>query len=425
MPRRCSRSRGRPRATAALAAFDKAAFQDPANIFWFSDGIDDGHAQDFARALQRRGPVTVMSDAPGTGALALVPPEAGEPHLVLKLLRARPGPATSHWVRGLDERGRLVLRERVAFAAGATSAETTVNLPTELRNRLARLEVEDVKSAATVALVDERYRRRPVGILTTAAERTDEQPLLSEVFYLDRALAPYAEVRKGTAAELLARPLAVLVIPDGAALGDETRARVTRWMEQGGTVLRFAGPRLAQNPDDLTPVRLRRGDRTLGGAMSWAQPAKLAPFDDASPFAGLSVPEDIVVNRQVLAQPALDLPSHTWARLADGTPLVTAAERGRGRVILVHTTANNDWSNLALSGLYVEMLRRVVSLSQGVSGARAAALPPVATLDGFGRLGDPPPAAQPLTPANDTAPIDKRRPSTTRPPSPRARAPRK
>lgn len=389
---------------AAIAAFKAAQFSDPANIFWFSDGIDDGHAQAFARALQRRGPVTVMNDAPGAGAIALVPPEAGESRLVLKLLRAVPAGPESHWVRGLGQNGRLLLRERVAFTAGATSAEASVNLPTELRNQLARLEVEDVKSAATVALVDERYRRRPVGILTTAAERSAEQPLLSEVFYLDRALAPYAEVRKGTANELLSRPLAVLVIPDSAALGDETRAAITRWMEKGGTVLRFAGPRLAQNPDSLTPVRLRRGDRTLGGAMSWAQPAHLAPFDETSPFAGLAVPKDVVVNRQVLAEPTLDLPSHTWARLADGTPLVTAADRGRGRVILVHTTANNDWSNLALSGLYVEMLRRIVSLSQGVSGARAAALPPVSTLDGFGRMGDPQPAAQPLTVGNETAP---------------------
>ncbi len=388
----------------ASAAFRDASFPEPANIYWFADGIDDGQARAFAEALQRRGPVTMMRDAPGAGALALVPPVPGDPRFALRLLRAGPSGGDEYWVRGLDERGLAVMRERIAFAEGATSAEVAVNIPSELRNRLARLEIENLSSAGTVALVDERYRRRPVGIVSVAAARSESQPLLAEMFYLERALAPYAEVRRGPAEELLARPLAVLIVPDGAGLGEQTRGAIVRWMEQGGTVLRFAGPRLAQTPDELTPVPLRRGDRTLGGAMSWAQPARLAPFDDASPFAGLPVPEDVVVNRQVLAQPALDLPAHTWARLADGTSLVTAAERGSGRVVLVHTTANTDWSNLALSGLYVEMLRRVISVSQGVAGGRAEALPPLATLDGFGRLGDPPSVAQPLKPEAEPRP---------------------
>jgi hypothetical protein len=396
----------------ALEAFRAARFNDPANIVWLSDGVDDGRAQDFVRALQQRGTVTVMNDPRGAGAVALVPPPAGEPRLILKLLRAEAGPAAAHWVRGLDERGRIVLRERVGFANGAKTAEAAVNLPTELRNRLARLELEDVRSAAAVALVDERYRRRPVGIVTNRASRSEAQPLLSELFYLERALTPYAEVRRGTAQELLARPLAVLIVPDAAGLGESARGAIKSWMEQGGTLLRFAGPRVAQNADDLLPVMLRRGDRTLGGAMSWSQPAKLAPFDDASPFAGAQVPDEILINRQVLAQPALDLPNHTWARLADGTPLVTAADRGRGRTILIHTTANTDWSNLALSGLFVEMLRRVVAVSQGVSGARTQALPPVSALDGFGRMGDPPPSAQPLSETADRAAAGAPEPKT-------------
>ncbi len=94
----------------------------------------------------------------------------------------------------------------------------------------------------------------------------------------------------------------------------------------------------------------------------------------------------MTVSRQVLAEPDLDLAAKTWARLADGTPLVTAEKHGRGWIVLVHTTANADWSNLALSGLFVEMLRRVVAISQGVSEAGGGLLPPIETLDGLGRL---------------------------------------
>ncbi len=41
--------------------------------------------------------------------------------------------------------------------------------------------------------------------------------------------------------------------------------------------------------------------------MSWEQPARLAPFAADSPFAGLAIPADVTVSRQVLAEPDLDL----------------------------------------------------------------------------------------------------------------------
>src|SRR3546814_11895979 len=71
---------------------------------------------------------------------------------------------------------------------------------------------------------------------------------------------------------------------------------------------------------------------------------------------------------------------------------LTADRRGDGWLVLFHTTANTDWSNLPISGLFVEMLRRVMAVSQGVGGAGSGqALPPLETMDGFGTLGAPPP----------------------------------
>ena len=145
------------------------------------------------------------------------------------------------------------------------------------------------------------------------------------------------------------------------------------------------------------PVQLRAGDRQLGGAMSWSQPAGLAPFPSSSPFAGLPVTQETKVTRQVLAEPTADLAARTWATLQDGTPLVTEAPEGAGRVVLFHVTANADWSDLPLSGLFVDMLRRLVDLSVGVASAQNnATLAPAETLDGFGLLGQPPPAASGL-----------------------------
>ena len=176
--------------------------------------------------------------------------------------------------------------------------------------------------------------------------------------------------------------------------------------------MRFAGPRLENGGDELLPVPLRVGGRALGGALSWSTPQPLAPFEDTSLFAGLTVPQEVTVNRQVLADPALLGPDvQVWARLQDGTPLVTARKLGEGQIILFHVTANSDWSNLPLSGLFVEMLRRISALGTGVAdGGEASAppskaatapeqpavLPPLQTLDGFGILQQPPPTAQPV-----------------------------
>jgi hypothetical protein len=164
-------------------------------------------------------------------------------------------------------------------------------------------------------------------------------------------------------------------------------------------LIRFAGPSISAT-DGLLPEKLLDGDRQLGGAMSWSQPEHLAPFP-AGPFAGLAAAPDVTVSRQVLAEPDAALPQNTWAALADGTPLVTAARHGAGEIVLFHVTANADWSNLPLSGLFVDMLTRLVQRAAGVEvAADARPLPPAQSLDGAGVLGPPPQGARPLAAGN-------------------------
>ena len=157
-------------------------------------------------------------------------------------------------------------------------------------------------------------------------------------------------------------------------------------------LVRFAGPRLAASDDDLVPVKLRRGGRTLGGSLSWEKPQPLAAFSREGPFSGMAVPGDVTVTRQVLAEPEAGLAERTWATLADGTPLVTAARRGKGMIVLFHVTADTRWSDLPLSGAFVDMLKRIVALAG--STATAEQRPPTRrrarcraadrVLDGFG-----------------------------------------
>src|SRR2546423_14784122 len=95
----------------------------------------------------------------------------------------------------------------------------------------------------------------------------------------------------------------MLILADVGNVAGEAREQLTKWIDDGGVLVRFAGPRLAGADDDLVPVKLRRGGRVLGGALSWDQPQKLATFARESPFFGMTVPDDVTVSRQVLAEP--------------------------------------------------------------------------------------------------------------------------
>ena len=388
-----------------------------AEIVWISDGLDYGAAAQFASrlsALAGDGGLTLIEPAPQNRALALLPPGREAGGIAPRILRADGKGAREGGVRAMDSEGSVLGEARFALADGDMSAVAQFDLPLELRNRISRLEIAGEMSAGAVVLADESWRRRNVGIVS-GANAEDAQPLLSDVYYVRRALAPYVEIRdtaeeRNTEAaieDLLSAPLSVLILADIGNLTAPTRDRIAAFVEAGGILIRFAGPRLAEHGDALVPVPLRSGGRALGGALSWSTAQGLAPFEEDSPFFGIDVPEDVTVSRQVLAEPAPDLANHTWARLSDGTPLVTAARRGQGAIVLFHVTANRDWSNLPISGLFVEMLRRSVELSQGVipqggeepdgSGARERTLlSPLMTLNGFGRLGTPPATATPI-----------------------------
>lgn len=400
-----------PDRAAALAALQVWARQNPEGFasLYLADGVEhqaqgDGFTP-LAAALAAAGPLT-LARAEGRATRLLLPPRAEPDRLHLALRQtpaALPGEVA---VLARTGDGRALARATIPVAAGAEAGEAALDLPIEIRNQITRLEIEGEETAGAAVLLDERFRRRPVG-LVGPVEQGASTPLIGPLYYLERALEPYAELRQGGVAPVLSRQLAVMALADRPLPEGAERAALARWVEEGGTLIRFAGPRLAEAPDPLLPVRLRAGERQLGGALSWEQPQGLAPFADGSPFAGLPTPAEVTVSTQVLAEPGPQLSDRTWARLADGTPLVTAEARGAGRIVLFHVTANAEWSNLPLSGLFIDMLRRVVALSSGVAGAEGSQpLAPLETMDGFGRLG-PAPGGAGAVPANrfaETAP---------------------
>jgi hypothetical protein len=389
--------------------------QPDASVIWLSDGIDLGDGADFVAALNARVPagrLTVI--AGGTdGPRALTGAENNAGALVVKVLRAGNDAPANGVVRARDLRGLPLGDAPFSFASGAIETEATFDLPVEIRNDIARLEITGEQSAGAVQLLDKRWRRRSVGLVSGGTIDT-AQPLLAPTFYLSRALAPFADVRladNAAAGEAIARfldqQIPVIVLSDVGTIPRDIRERLVRWMENGGVLIRFAGRRLAAaDDDDLVPVRLRRGGRVLGGSLSWEQPQKLGSFSREGPFMDMTIPDDVLVRRQVLAEPDGKLAERTWASLADGTPLVTAEQRGKGLLALFHVTADTGWSNLPLSGSFVEMLRRTVALGSAINRPAednklaqrgpAQTVAPTRMLDGFGAFTAPGPTVRPV-----------------------------
>ena len=383
----------------ALAQLQQMKFNGTPQIMWFSDGLDHGNARAFADGLAKLGTLGVFQDESDKTPLAMRPPDNANTGFGVTLTRLPADAQRDGRVAALDARGQVLETAPYHFGLRATEAKTNIALPLELRNDTVRIAVMANNSAGAVQLVDARFRRRPVGLVSGGAADV-EQPLLSDVFYIEKALAPYAELHKGTVDQVLDSGVAVIALADIGQLSPAEHDRIAKFVEDGGVLLRFGGPRLAAHSDDLVPVRLRAGERLMGSSMTWASPQHLTPFGDDSPFRGLNIANDVTVTRQVLAEPSVELGDHTWARLTDGTPLVTGAAKGRGWLVLFHVSASPGWSSLPISGLYVDMLRRVVELSEGMRGGAAAAktgtFPPFQTLDGFGHLEKPYPEATPL-----------------------------
>lgn len=367
--------------------------------FWLSDGLDHQGRAELLAALEGRGLVTVFENP--RRAIALRPARFEDGTIKLQATR----PAADGLVdlelsvRGLDPAGieRELARVPVSFAAGATEAEVDLSLPPELRNRVQRVEIAGIRSAGAVTLTDDSLKRREVALIAGTEGREGLQ-LLSPTHYLEQALAPVADLIDGTLEDVLLASPDVITLADVARLSPAETDGLLDWLEKGGLLVRFAGPRLAASDvsraseDPLLPVRLREGGRAVGGAMSWGEPKALAPFAEGTPFFGLTLPADVSVTAQVLAQPDPELAERTIAALADGTPLVTRKAVGEGQVVLFHVTANAEWSSLPLSGLFVQMLERLAVSTRPatptVEDLTGQTWVPEDVLDAFGTLGD-------------------------------------
>ena len=217
-------------------------------------------------------------------------------------------------------------------------------------------------------------------------------PTLDEVFFLRAALdtsGPGAPIKTtmldGT--RLLPKSLAhldVLILANPGAMSPASLAAVRGFVTQGGGLLISAGDRLtpqaAQGFEELIPVAIR-------GHKEVADPSdpnaalsalRISDFDLEHPVTALfAAVDDVSLLKARTFKVALLDPSgrrvKVLASFSGGLPALVEAHVGQGRSILLTTSVDRDWSDLALRTSFVPLVHQLMDyLAQRGEGKAGA-----------------------------------------------------
>ena len=365
------------------------------DTIWFSDGLaHEEQKEALLSQLQSRGTVSVYEVEKNLITISSVALLEQSFEVRLHRLGVLGEKEVSLQAEGVTPNGRPT---RIAafdhlFQDDVSDGNIEIVLPPELRKRITHFSVKGQSHAGARYVLADQLNRPEAAIVAPRGEM-ELSELLKPSYYVERALFERADFLDGAIGDILPANPDIIIMPDVVQV--EAAKDVLSWVKKGGTLVRFAGPRLAGAQrsslldDPLMPVTIRQGGRRLDGAMTWGQPKKVADFPDDSPFFGLSIPDDLRVYAQILAEPGPQLSDRVIANLQDGTPLVTRSRIGLGQVVLIHVTANAEWSNLSLSGLFPAMLERLSRRGadlRDVADLEGQTWVPVKILDGFGSL---------------------------------------
>lgn len=287
-----------------------------------------------------------------------------------------------------DANGKLIDRIETTLAAGSDSEKVIFELPGNEEQHIHTMRLNRA-GAGAVYVFEQNRGNHLVGIVVSDTKST---PLQNAEHYLTQALANTATIVSGALEDILegeSGTPGMIILPDIATLSPAQLDRLEKWIDDGGLLVRFGGPNMTRGDVPLVPVPLRPGSRAMDGSLSQQPSLKIKSFSAQGPLADIPVTGDVTITQQILAEPAADLAEKTWATLDDGTPFITASAKGDGLIVLIHTTATPEWSDFALSGSFISILDRIVSLAGAPQKAlmeKASHLQPLQILDGQGRL---------------------------------------
>jgi hypothetical protein len=283
---------------------------------------------------------------------------------------------------------------RRTFSLPAAAPWAEILLPADVlpadNRRMVRL---DSSPALRVALVNGAPRPTP---------REDE------VFFAARALEAASQRLGDCTVEVLpadkvqASSVAaadVIVLANVAPPSAESLAAVEAAVAAGKGLVVTLGDNLPDPPDSylatLLPAPLS-GLRSPTGESATARAAYGVRWSEPSVEASQAVVQlrtalraavgDALAQTQVqrygLVRPDVTLAQHVVARYGDGAPALLIGSHGRGRVALLTTSMDRDWTDLPLQPGFVPLLQQLIAAVAAAAGTQRAGRPARGALRG-------------------------------------------
>jgi len=149
----------------------------------------------------------------------------------------------------------------------------------------------------------------------------------------------------------------LIIVPDAAALSDRATIRLRDFIKDGGSVLMAAGsqPHSAEMKS-LTGANaaIERGSDTSVGNIDKSHQITSGTSGN---WRAISVLQHVALDSSVTDRRIIDLP--------DGTPLLLEKRIGAGKLILLATALDTDWTDLATESVFVAFVIKAVDYLGG------------------------------------------------------------
>jgi hypothetical protein len=268
-----------------------------------------------------------------------------------------------------------------------SSAEEQVTVPPEVPGGVAWAKVKD----AYLSLDDVRYFHLPrVGASRVLVVDGDPgaTAVASEVYFLERALAPWGGARGGVLPEVKAlsglsdldeNRHRVVILANVADPGPYS-GKLVDFVRQGGGLIITGGENVTNKGyngplRDLLPAKLRKRrnlvDLSATGGIPLALPAATEPLFAAFMRGGRSALTKIAARRVLTFEAFKQTDSiRVLAEWEGGIPALVERKVGQGRVLVWTSTFDLGWGNAPIQSAFMPLIQRMISVLGGAgSGA--------------------------------------------------------
>ncbi len=264
-------------------------------------------------------------------------------------------------------------------------AEERITIPSEASGGVGEVACDD----PDLSLDDARYFHLPrVGASRVLVVDGDpgDTPTRSEIYFLERALAPWGGVRSGVTIDVTTPGGLLDLDPDRhrvvflANVADPRPfgPRLTEFVRKGGNLVLTGGDNVTAERynvalGSILPAPLRkarsvadRGEEGVAVALPDVEEPLLSTFRRG----GRGSFRRIRSHTLLTFEPYRDVPGEvkTWMQYDNGMPALLERRIGQGRVLVWTSTMDLGWGNLPLQSVFMPLVQRMV----GYLGGEAA-----------------------------------------------------